>query len=81
MSGSVSDDLGRRVAAAGVGDALVAAEYVRAIDEAFDTIQFGSVGVIPRVGNVLKDFVHLNTNRMLIEIKICQLIRLAVVRT
>jgi len=32
-------DLGRRVAAAGVGDALVAAEQVRAVNEATDGIE------------------------------------------
>ena len=40
-------ELGRRVAAAGVGDALVAAEEVRAVDEAGDGIEGRRLGVVP----------------------------------
>ena len=41
------DDLRGGVAAAGVGDALVAAEDVGAIDEATDRIEGGGLGVVP----------------------------------
>jgi hypothetical protein len=40
-------DLRRRVAAAGVGDALVAAEQVRAVDEAGDRVERRGLGVVP----------------------------------
>jgi hypothetical protein len=40
-------ELSRRVAAAGVGDALVAAEQVRAVDEAGDRVERGGLGVVP----------------------------------
>src|SRR5882757_683318 len=40
-------DLRRRVAAAGVGDALVAAEQVRAVNKAANRIERGGAGVIP----------------------------------
>ena len=45
-------DLRRRVAAAGVGDALVAAEHIGAIDEAADGIERRGFGVVPEEVNV-----------------------------
>jgi hypothetical protein len=45
-------DFRGRVAAAGVGDALVAAEEVGAIDEAGDGIEGSGLGVVPEVVHV-----------------------------
>ena len=42
-------DLGRRVAAAEIGDAEVAAEQVRAIEQQARLIEPGSVGVVPQI--------------------------------
>jgi hypothetical protein len=47
------DDLGGGVAAAGVGDALVGTELVRAVDQAGDRIEFRGFGIVPEVGDVL----------------------------
>ena len=47
--GVLLDDLGAGVAAAGVGDALVGAEDVGAIDEPGDRIHLGGDGVVPEV--------------------------------
>ena len=51
--GILLDDLGRGVAAAGVRDALVGAELVRAIDQTADRIELRGFGIIPEVGDVL----------------------------
>jgi hypothetical protein len=45
-------NLGRGIAPAGVGDAQIGAEFIRAIDEAADGIQFRSFGVVPQVIDV-----------------------------
>jgi hypothetical protein len=46
-------ELDRGVAAAGVGDALVAAEQVGAVDETADRIERGGVLVVPEIVDVL----------------------------
>ena len=51
--GILLHDLGGGVAAAGVGDALVGAEEVGAVDELVDGIELGGLGVIPEVGQWL----------------------------
>ncbi len=51
--GILLGELGRGVAAAGVGDALVAAEQVGAVDETADGIERGGVVVVPEVVDVL----------------------------
>ena len=45
------EDLRRSVAAARVGDPLVAAQEVGAIDEAVDRVERGRRGVIPEIVN------------------------------
>ena len=47
-------DLRRRVAAAGVGDALVAAEHVRAINEPVNTGKLRRLAIIPKIVDVMK---------------------------
>ena len=51
--GILLHDLGGGVAAAGVGDALIGAEQVGAVDELVDVIELGGLGVIPEVGQWL----------------------------
>ena len=45
-------ELAGGVAAAGVGDPLVVAETIRAIDESIDTIEPGEVGVVPEMADM-----------------------------
>ena len=54
--GILLPDLRRRVAAARVGDALIAAEFVRAIDQAVNPRELRGFLVIPQIRNVRKIF-------------------------
>ena len=47
------DNLGRGVAAASVGDALVGPELVGAVDKAADRIELRGFGIVPEVRDVL----------------------------
>jgi hypothetical protein len=44
-------DLGRRIAAAGIGDALIASEDIGAVDQAADRIKRRGFGVVPEIVN------------------------------
>ena len=48
--GILLHDLGGGVATTGIGDALVGAEEVGAVDELVDGIELGGLGVVPEVG-------------------------------
>src|SRR5262249_31391905 len=49
-------ELGRRVAAAGVGDALVSAKFIRAINETINAGILAGIAIIPEVADVSVSF-------------------------
>ena len=57
-------DFGAGVAAPGIGDALIRAEFVGAINELVRRGKFRDLGVVPKVFNVLVNFLRHKTERI-----------------